>query len=429
MQRIKQRLQMALFLCTVLMTMLVGGITASAASLDLQVHSAVAIDAKTGQVLYAKNDQKSLPIASVSKLLSTYIVLQQIKAGKLHWTQRVSISPAVAKMSRNKELTNVPLSAKRTYTVRELYQAALIYSANGAITALGNAVSGTPHRFVAKMRTTARHLHLTSAHLITASGITNGQAGSLGYANLPKKNENTMSAADVARLAKALLKEYPQILATTSQSKLWFDKGGSSQTKMTNWDLMLKGESQYTSSLPVDGLKTGTSDAAGGNFVGTVKKHGHRIITVVMHARDKSSSDPSRFVQTRRLMNWVYASYQPVTLNTQTFQLSNVSVPMGKSKTTNASVSRPTTVWLKNGQSQKSLASKVTISAGHRERGGLKAPTKSGTTFGRVHLTLAGKQIATVNQAGVLSLPVKTIANVQRANWFVRTWREFLALF
>ncbi len=58
---------------------------------------------------------------------------------------------------------------------------------------------------------------------------------------------------------------------------------------MHTWNLMLKGQSQYQANLPVDGLKTGTSTAAGGNFVGTVNRDGHRIITVVMHAQNKKS--------------------------------------------------------------------------------------------------------------------------------------------
>lgn len=425
----KNHVRIGLFFCALLTLFMFGGVRASAASLNLQVKSAIAIDATTGQVLYQKNDQKSLPIASMTKLLSTYIVLQQIQQGKLSWQQRVKISPQIAKMSKNTELTNVPLSASRTYTVRELYQATLIYSANGAITALGNAVSGSPHQFIKKMRTTAKQLHLTSAKLITASGITNGQAGSMGYASLSKNAENTMSASDVAKLSQRLLQDYPEILKTTAQSKVWFDKGGSSQTAMTNWNLMLKGLSQYDASLPVDGLKTGTSDAAGGNFAGTVAKNGHRIITVVMHAADESTSDPSRFIQTRKLMKWVYATYKPVTLSTQSYQLSNVKVPMGKTKVTSATVAKPTTVWIGSHQNMKQLRSTVKVASKYRERGGLKAPVKANVIFGHVQLKLAGKSIQQNGQSSTLTLPIKAIVATQRANWFVRTWRQAMALF
>lgn len=425
----RNSLHIGLFLCIFIATLLFGGLTAKAASPHLQVKSAIAVDAQTGQILYQQNDQQKLPIASMTKLLSTYIVLNEIKAGKLHWNQRVAVSPEIAKMSRNPDLTNVPLSANRKYTVRELYQASLIASANAAVSALGNAVSGSPHQFVNRMRSTAKQLHLNSAHIVTASGITNGQAGKLGYASVSKKDENTMSAEDVARLSQIILKTYPEILQTTRLSTAWFDKGGSSQTRMHTWNLMLKGQSQYQADLPVDGLKTGTSTAAGGNFVGTVNREGHRIITVVMHAQNKKSGDPSRFIQTRKLMNWVYASYQPVTLNAQTFQIGNVKVPMGKSLTAEATVAKPAIVWIGKDQSRKQLKYRASLAANYREKDGLKAPLATNTTFGKVKITLGGQSISQIGQSGTLSLPIKTLNDIKRANWVVRTWRDFLALF
>lgn len=426
----KNSLRIGLFLCFLMIGFMVGGLTTKAASVpDLQVKSAIAVDANTGQILYQKNDHQKLPIASLTKLLSIYVVLKEIKAGHLHWNQRVAISPEIAKMSRNSKLTNVPLSANRKYTVRELYQASLITSANAAVSALGNAVSGNPHRFVSKLRTTAKQLHLNSAHIVTASGITNGQAGKLGYANVAKNDENTMSATDVASLSQALLKQYPAILQTTSLSKAWFDKGGSSQTRMQNWNQMLKGLGQYHADLPVDGLKTGTSDAAGGNFVGTVNRGGHRLITVVMHAANKSSGDPARFVQTRKLMKWVYATYQPLALNAQTYQLSNVKVPMGKVKTVETTVTQPTTVWIGKHQSRTQLHSRVKIAASYREKDGLKAPLAANSTVGKVQLTLAGKPISQMGHSGTLEVPIKTISDIKQANWLVRTWRNLLSLF
>ncbi|WP_054708983.1 D-alanyl-D-alanine carboxypeptidase family protein [Secundilactobacillus paracollinoides] len=273
--------QMGLILSVIalFMAFYTSGVTAQASSvssasstLNLNVKSAIAIDANTGQVLYDKNDKKALPIASMTKLLAIYIVLQEVHDGKLSWNQKVHVNQATAKLSKNTELTNVPLTTSETYTVKELYQASLIYSANAAVVALGNEISGSPHVFMTKMRQTAKKLGLNSAKLITASGITNGQAGSMGYSSLPKKDENTMSASDVAKLAQDLLKTYPEILKTTSTSTLTFDKGGASETKMTSWDLMLKGLSQYSANLPVDGLKTGSSTAAGATLLGRSRR-------------------------------------------------------------------------------------------------------------------------------------------------------------
>jgi Penicillin-binding protein 5, C-terminal domain. len=128
-------------------------------------------------------------------------------------------------------------------------------------------------------------------------------------------------------------------------------------------------------------------------------------------------------------MNWVYASYQPVTLNAQTFQIGNVKVPMGKSLNAEATVAQPTTVWLGKNQSRKQLKYRVAVGANYREKGGLKAPLATNTTVGHVKITLGGQSISQIGQSGTLSLPIKTLNDIKRANWVVRTWRDFLSLF
>jgi len=112
------------------------GITAQAATTpSISAKAAIAVDAGTGQILYDKNSTQPMAIASMTKMLSTYLVLQAIKQGKLSWDQKISVSKDVAKMSQNTEYANVPLLATKTYSVRELYNATEIYSANAAITA------------------------------------------------------------------------------------------------------------------------------------------------------------------------------------------------------------------------------------------------------------------------------------------------------
>lgn len=112
-------------------------------SLNIDAKAAIAVDAKTGQVLYAKNAEQTLPVASMSKLLTAYMVLQAIDQGKLKWDQKVTPSDAAQEVSQDTTLSNVPLKKGESYTVKSLYQATLIYSANGAAMALADAVGGT----------------------------------------------------------------------------------------------------------------------------------------------------------------------------------------------------------------------------------------------------------------------------------------------
>ena len=432
-KQLKSGSQKALACFTVLVTAVFVGTAhpANAATKSgLAVRSAIAIDADSGQILYQKQAQKALPIASVTKLLSTYIVLEQIKSGKLTWQTPVKIDSATAKLSHKSILTNVPLTAGHKYSVRQLYNATLIYSANAAVTALGTKIAGSPQKFLTKMRETALKLGLTSAKIVTASGITNGQAGrQLGDPKVGAKVENKMSAIDVAKLAKRLIADFPAVLHTTGRRTAWFDKGGSNQTAMTNWNLMLKGSSQATANLPVAGLKTGTSTAAGGNFVGTVNKQGHRLITVVMHAGNGNGGDATRFVQTRRLMNWVYATYRPVKLasGAAVAGADSVKAFYGKAKTAGVALAQPTTLWLKKTQPKSTISGQLQLAKSATEKDGLKTPIKKGADVGRISLKLDGQKVASVD--GSTTVSAKVSQTDDRANWFIRLWRDFVALF
>lgn len=398
---------------------------------NLAVQSAIAVDADTGQILYQKQADKALPIASTTKLLAAYVVLNQIKAGKLHWQTRVRVNRPTARLSRQAELTNVPLKAGRTYTVFDLYRATLIYSANAAISAIGTKVAGSPHKFVALMQKTAKEMGLKSAKLVTTSGITNAQAGRLGDRTLKGNVENTMSAYDLAKLSQILLRDYPEVLTTTKRRLAWFDKGGSSQMAMTNWNQMLAGGPQATPNLPVDGLKTGTSKAAGGNFIGTVKKDGHRIITVVMHASNIGSGDPARFVQTRRLMTWIYQTYRPLTFKAgdRIVGADQVKAFYGKAKTSTICLASDTTVWVPKKQALKAVSGTLKLADNQREKGGLKTPVKKDARIGKIQLKINGRPIAHVGSGQTLSVPAKITAKNERVNWFVRGWRGFLSWF
>lgn len=120
--------------------------------LSLDVKAAIAIDASTGQVLYAKNANTARSIASMTKLVTVYLTMQAIKQGKLSWDTKVKPTKAIAKVSQNTEYSNVRLDSTQDYTVKQLYQATLIESANGAAMTLAKAVSGNQVAFVKKMR-------------------------------------------------------------------------------------------------------------------------------------------------------------------------------------------------------------------------------------------------------------------------------------
>lgn len=119
---------------------------------DLDVKSALAIDVNTGQILYAKNANKKLPVASMSKLITVYLTLDAIKNKKIDWNQRIKPTKQIVAVSNNSEYSGIPLQMNHSYTIKQLYEATLIDSANGPAMLLGQAISGSQQSFVKKMR-------------------------------------------------------------------------------------------------------------------------------------------------------------------------------------------------------------------------------------------------------------------------------------
>lgn len=261
---------------------------------DLNVKAAVAINAKDGATLYAKNANQSLPIASMTKLLTVYLTLQAIKEKKISWDTTVTPTQEIVDLGSNQDYASVPLRLGQKYTVRQLYDAALIKSANNAARLLAIAVSGSETNFLNQMRQQARKWKLNNAKFVTVDGLPKKRKNFLGMTTTV---ENKMSANDMSIVARKLITDYPEILNTTKLSRAYFQN-----TLMTNSNKMLNGLSYYDSIFPVDGLKTGTTDGAGSCFTCTADKNGKRVIIVILGAEN----DNERFVETKKLLSYCF---------------------------------------------------------------------------------------------------------------------------
>lgn len=253
---------------------------------NLNVKAAVAID--------AKNANQSLPIASMTKLLTAYLTLKAIKEKKISWDTTVSPTQEIINLSSNPDYAGVPLSLGQKYTVRELYDAALIKSANNAARMLAIAVSGSETNFLNQMRQQANKWKLHNVKLVTVDGLPEKNKNFLG---MTTTIENKMSANDMAIIARKLVTDYPEVLSTTKVAKSDFRN-----TLMTNSNKMLSRLSDYDPNYPVDGLKTGTTDGAGACFTCTMDKNNKRVITVILGAQN----DNECFSETKKLLNYSF---------------------------------------------------------------------------------------------------------------------------
>ncbi|MDH5101406.1 D-alanyl-D-alanine carboxypeptidase [Lactobacillus kefiranofaciens] len=382
---------------------------------NLAVKSAIAIDSDSGQILYAKNADKTLPIASMTKLVTVYLTLNAIKNKKISWNQKVKPTAPIVKVANNAEYSNVPLKMGHSYTIKQLYQASLIESANGAAMLLGQTIAGSQKAFINQMRAQVKKWGIEDAKIYTACGLPNGNLGKDAYPGINKNAENTMSAKDMAIVGQNLIKDFPEVLDTTKLAHLDF-KDQRKTTKMANFNWMLKGLSQYDQAYPVDGLKTGTTDAAGACFIGTIKHSGARLITVVMGARHQDGTDPSRFIQTKKLMNYIFTQYRPVTMNagSQLNGAKSIKVTDGDNAATNLGLKNKTTIW--------DLADGKTLVASLNKKA-VEAPIAKNQVIGDYQLKSGNEKIVSITNPNGMNVPAKALGANGKVNIFVRIWR------
>lgn len=408
----------------------VSAATTTTSSVAIGAKAAIAIDAKTGKVLYDKNANTALPIASMTKMIGIYLVLEAIKNGKLKWTDTLTPDSAVYKISQNTKLSNVPLLQDGKYTVKELYQASLIYSANAAMMLLGNGVAGTQSKFIDDMNAKLKSWGITDATIVNATGLDNSDLTVDRYPGSTSTDQNTMSAKDVAIVARHLVNDFPSVLKTTSIAKKTFRAGTSDATDMENWDWMLKGLVSAQSDLPVDGLKTGTTDRAGQCFTGTVKKNGMRIITVVLHAGSNDGST-TRFKQTATLMRYVFNNWTTLKVTTKgkgIGQHTSVTVDKGKQTSVKIAANKSVTLVVPTGTTKSDVQYQYTAAKGVTKNT-ISAPSKKNMTVGTVKLSTKGDNLGYVDGRKTDNVQLKTTKAVGKANFFVLIFRGIGSFF
>lgn len=405
--------------------------TAKAAdTLGIQAKSAILIDYNNGQILYEKNADQLYPPASMTKMMTEYLVMQALHSKKLTWDTKVSISDYAYQISQNRTYSNVPLRKDYQYTVRDLYEAMAIYSANGAAIALAEKIGGSEKNFANLMNQTAKKLGMTNAHYINSSGLENADLGK--FASYGGSNgANELSARDLAKLAYHVIKDYPEALSISKIPVKNFTAGVDSPIQMVNWNYMLPGfgsnMKQYTYE-GVDGLKTGHTDLAGYCFTGTVNRNGHRLISVVMG----TSSDGQRFDQTKTLFDYGYQQFseKAVAQNDQLIPGQKaIDVHNGQAGSVKLAFGKSMSLMVPNGENS-GAAFHVTLDRSKLNKNGqLEAPVKKGEQIGYATLAAGGSTAYGHLFSNDNKIPVVAAEQVDQNSWIVRMFQGIGSFF
>ncbi|GKS53795.1 MULTISPECIES: serine hydrolase [Enterococcus] len=392
--------------------------------------AAFAVDATSGKILYDQDGEKTMGIASISKIIGLYIVLDQVKEGKLSWDDEVAISDYAETLSIAPNLSNVPLHKENTYTVKELFDSAFIQSANASMVALAEKISGSETAFLTVMNDQLKEWGIENATIVNVSGLNNVYLGANRPEGTGEADENQMSAKDVAIIARHLLLDFPEVLEVTSTATKMFGENTQSPVEMVNWNWMLPGFINFKEG--VDGLKTGTTDFAGACFVGTIERDGKRIITVILNAEGHEQNPSVRFTETARLMDYCYDNWSVKEIgkaNASIPSLKSIDVKNGKETSVNVVLKSPVSVWVRNDMDTGQLTITPKIDETKVKDNELEAPIVRGTKVGTATITLADDQLGYLEDGASPSTDIITASSVEKANIFVIGWRNVTNFF
>ncbi len=411
------------YLCLVFTLVLTSTFTESRVSAELDIlgveaQTAILVDAESGMILFEKDSDVALPTASMTKMMTEYLVLEALAEGKITADQETGISNYVYQISHFRNLSNVPLRADGKYTVKELYEAMAIYSANGATIALAELVAGSETNFVKMMNDKAAELGLETYKFVNSTGLNNEDLLGQHPKGTKADEENLMSAKSTAELAYHLLKDYPEVLDIASIPKMKFREGTDDEIDMSNWNWMLP--SLVYGYEGVDGLKTGTTDLAGYCFTGTAQKDGVRLISVVM----KSNSYRTRFDDTAKLFNYGFSNFETQELFPEGYRVNDYSslpVVKGKDKAVEVETKQAITLLIKRGEKEEYIPEIKIDEKILTKEGALTAPIEKGTKVGTMSVSYKGEGLNFLSSNGIAltETDLITTTSVEKSSWFV----------
>ncbi|PFN18289.1 D-alanyl-D-alanine carboxypeptidase family protein [Bacillus cereus] len=249
----------------------------------IQAKSAILIDTNSGEIIYKKNEDTPIQSATLSKLMTEYIVLEQLNDGKIQLDESVKISNEVFRA----ETSPIQVTSKDKTTVRDLLHTLLLTGNNRSALALAEHVAGNEDSFTMLMNEKAKQLQLSHpSPFINSTGVDNNT-----------NKQSTTTAEDAAKLATQLVKDFPDVLNITKQTSYQFT---FKDFQVFNTNKMIYSLNENIKLDGVDGLQTSFPTNGNYSFVGTAKLGDTRLISVILEADEENSA----FIETKKLLQY-----------------------------------------------------------------------------------------------------------------------------
>ncbi|MGB0899274.1 MAG: serine hydrolase [Psychrobium sp.] len=341
----------------------------------------ILVDQVTGKILAAENEHELLAPASLTKLMTSFIIGRELKNGNLKNSDLVTVS-------ENAWAKNFPDSSKmfievgKEISISDLNRGIVIQSGNDACVAMAEHIAGTEDGFADIMNNVASELGMTNSFFENSHGL--------------DSTEHKTTAYDMALLARAIISETPEEYALYKEKFFTYNNIKQANRNSLLWD----------KSMTVDGLKTGHTSKAGYSLVSSATKDNMRLISVVMGAK----SARARASESKKVLNYGFRFFETVTPYQAGHEFASQRVWYGETDEVKLGITESTPLTIRRGQS-KNLKASFELSTE------LEAPIAKGTTVGKVYIQLDGKDIA--------SYPLVTLNEVAQGSWFKRTMDYF----
>ncbi|ELY4033692.1 serine-type D-Ala-D-Ala carboxypeptidase [Cronobacter sakazakii] len=356
---------------------------------EVDARAWILMDYHSGKVLAEGNADEKLDPASLTKLMTSYVVGQALKAGKIHLDDKVTVGKD-AWATGNPALRGSSLMFLKPgdqVSVADLNKGVIIQSGNDASIAIADYVAGSQDAFVSLMNGYAKRLGLTNTTFKTVHGL-----------DAPGQFS---TARDMALLGKALIHDVPDEYAIHKEKEFTFNK-----IRQPNRNRLL-----WSSSMNVDGMKTGTTAGAGYNLVASATQGDTRLISVVLGAK----TDGIRFRESEKLLTWGFRFFETVTPIKPDAAFVNQRVWFGDSSEVKLGAGEAGSVTIPKGQ-LKNLKATYTLNSPQ-----LTAPLKQGQVVGTIDFQLNGKSIE--------QRPLVVMEAVNEGGFFSRMWDFVLMKF
>lgn len=351
--------------------------------LDLSCESAILISQDTGEVLYEHNAHEKLRPASVTKVMTILLIMEEIDSGRLSYSDKISCSEKASSMGGSQ----IWLDTREELTVDEMLKAICVVSANDCTVAMAEHIAGSEEMFVNRMNERAKELGMNDTTFKNCHGI--------------DEDGHETSSYDIALMSRELLRNHPSI---TKYTTIWMDSLRDGKSELVNTNKLIRNYQGAT------GLKTGSTSLALFNLSASATRDDLSLIAVIMRA----PSTKERFSCARKLLDYGFSTFKYKKFAEKDVEVMNV--PINKGVVSEASVKyADTSGKIMNKKSEGNVEQKIIINDN------ISAPIEAGQVLGKVEFRVDGEAVASVDlvaENDVAKLNIFTMGKRILKKWF-----------